>query len=134
MRVAVREKTAIEGKDAANFRAAFGFAARVAVEPATQVLEDYERREVEGDERCGADAESPPNRLDEVGALGSREAVVVAWRVGIAHPDIVEEQLRHGRRVRQMGQHLRPAARAIREAGEEAEGVRDVALAANEDP
>ena len=111
---------------------AFGFAARGALEPAAQVLEDHKGGEIEGDDRRGADAELAPERLDQVGPLRGREAIVDR-HVGIAHSDIVEEQLGHGRCVRQVRNNARPAARAVGEAGQEADGARDIAFSTNED-
>jgi hypothetical protein len=70
MRVTVRKQAAIEDEDSPYRRAADGIAARGALKPALQVLQDDKRGKVEGDQRCGLNAERAPQRLDQVGPLG----------------------------------------------------------------
>src|SRR5215469_6610732 len=123
--VPVREEPAIEDENAAYIRPTRRFAPLRALKPASQMLQDDKRGEVEGDQRRGLNTEIAPDRFDEISAFG-RGIGVVLGLVAVAHADILDEEFRH--LVRQMWQNLRPPERAIRISGQEGHGVRKNSL------
>src|ERR1700751_3387669 len=95
------------------------------------MLQHDKRGEVEGDERRGMDGKIAPDRFDEIGAFGGRISVVLGL-LAIAHADIVEEELRHLGRMRQLRPNLRPPKRAIRKSWQEGYGMSNIPLTHHE--
>jgi hypothetical protein len=107
MRVTVREKAPIEDEDSPYCRAAHRIAALGALKPASQMLQDDKRGKVEGDQHCGLDAERAPERFDQIGSFSGRIRIVFGL-VAVAHADVLDKELRHLNRIRQMRQNFRP--------------------------
>jgi len=105
--VAVPEEPAIEDENTANVGPARGFASLRALKPTPQYLQNDKRGKVEGDQCCGLDRQMPPERFDEIGALG-RGIGVVLGLVAVAHAHVVEKEFRHAGSVRQMRSNSRP--------------------------
>src|SRR5260370_33202154 len=72
-----------------------------------------------------------PDRFDEIGAFGGGISVALGL-VAIAHADIVEEELRHLGRVRQMRPNLRPPERAIGKSWQEGDRMSNIPLTPHE--
>jgi len=88
--VSVREEPAIEDEDTAYVRPVRGFSPLRPFKPASQELQNDKRGKVEGDQCCGLDGQIPPDRFDEISALG-RGIGVVFGLFAVSHADIVEE-------------------------------------------
>src|SRR5215472_17276811 len=127
MGMSVREKPAIEDEDAAYFRPARKLAPFRALKATPQEFRDNNRGKVKGDKRCGPDIHFAPDRLYEIGACGSGIRIILGL-VAIAHTDILDEELWHLGRIRQMRLDFRPPKRAIGKSRQKGNGARKFSL------
>jgi hypothetical protein len=97
--VPVRKESSIEDERAAYMRPGKCFAPLRVLKPTSQYLQNGKRGKVEGDQRRGPDRQMPPDRFDDVGALGCAIWVFLVF-IAVAHADVVKEQLRHFSSVR----------------------------------
>src|SRR5215469_1960369 len=108
MGVPVREEPAIENEYPAYLRAASGFAPLRALKPTLQMLQDDKRGKVEGDQRGRADTKIAPDRFYQIGALRGRIRIFLGL-VAVTHADVLDEDLWHLGRVRQIAKNPGPS-------------------------
>jgi hypothetical protein len=110
--VAVGEEATVRQRAGTDHRSRI-LAGSLALDPPRQELEADDARVVEGNDDGRFDRPCAPQRLDEVGPLVRRKRVFTRF-VGIAMPDVIEEEAVGVASLGERRIHLRPAEGSIR--------------------